>query len=179
MCFPVTIPQNLQGLRPEDQVKDSTTGLDKTLSAISQADPTGIFSVNPLEAESLRKTFTANTFSEGPVTATAGRFVGAKSSRGTNEFYQIRNEVADNRKQASLAINKALAAGDVDGARQIAAMYNQGATRKFQPWVEKYGADSDDSLREQYQSMGITLDDRAIKQRLRNIRKKQEEDEEK
>ena len=163
-------PENLQGLNPEDQVKTSTKGIDKVLSAATGG------AVNPLEAESLRSTFTAGAFSQDPVTATTKRFVGASGSRGTNEFYATRNEVADSKKRASLAINRAIEAGDEEAAARIAELHNSRMKETFQPWIEKYGAESDDSLRDEYKSLKINLDARSKKQRRNSIREKQEKE---
>lgn len=160
-------PDSLQGLAPEDQVKANTGELDKALSkAIGGA-------LNPLETQSLRKTFTAGAFDKNPADSLSGRFVGAKSSRGTNEFYEIKGDVSDMRKRASRAIDQAIAEGDVDGAKQIAQEYNQYRVQQFQPWAQQYGDEADDKLYEQFQELQLDLSKRSMKQRRRNIREKQ------
>lgn len=160
-------PESLEGLDPEDQVKENTKGVDKVVSAATG----GV--INPLEAESLRKTMSGSAFDRNPAEAVSRRFVGASGKRSTGEFYKIANEVEGLKKKASRAINAAIERGDNAAAQAIAGEYNELRIGKFAPWVEKYQASAEGDLFDKFNSLKLNLSSRSIKQRQTALRKEQ------
>lgn len=102
---------------------------------------------------------------------------GTSGTRASNEFYQLRDEVNGVKKQASNAINKAIAANDIEAAQRIAARYNEIFQEKFSPWVQTYGPtlgqdESTEKMRESFQSLKLNLSTRSIKQRRKSMSEK-------
>lgn len=156
-------PERLQGLDAQDQVKANTSELDKGISKATG----GI--VNPLEAESIRKGFTANIASDMPQNQLSKRVLGASGTKGANEFYKLRDFMSDDRNKASAAINKAIAANDIVAARQIADKYNAKFKESFDPWINKYGSTADADMQEAFLALRLNLTSRSIKQRQKNL----------
>lgn len=164
-------PGYLEGLNPEDQVQDNTSAIDAGAAQI--LDPiAGIAGadVSPQQVAQARQGVSAGLLNgKSPVDQVKNVVSGSNGTRASNEFYKTRDEVQVVRKKASNAINKAIAAGDIEAAQGIAARYNEIFAEKFQPWIKTYGAQGTDEMRESFQALKLNLSSRAIKQRRKNI----------
>ena len=168
------VPENLKGLNVEDQITDKTSPVDAGVAQF--LDPiAGIVGadVAPQQVETARQGVSASLLNgKNPVDQVKNVVTGSTGSRGSQEFYTTRNEVNEIRKKASVAINKAIAANDIEAAQRIAARYNQIYKEKFTPWIKNYGADGTDEMRESFKSLKLDLSSRSIKQRRKNINEK-------
>lgn len=164
------VPEHLQGLPVEDQITEKTPMLDAAGARV-----TGLA---PQQVGAIRQGVSANLLSgKNPADQVKNVVSGTSGTRASNEFYQLRDEVGGIRKQASNAINKAIAANDIEAARRIEQRYNQIFQEKFSPWVETYGPTlSDDEstlrMRESFQSLKLNLSTRSIKQRRKSMSEK-------
>lgn len=88
----------------------------------------------------------------------------------TKFFYQSLKS-APKRTSASKKVNDALAAGDTEGAIEIAKEYNQKYASSFKKWAEKYGKyTNDEGLLKEYTAGKIQMTPSAIKRRLESIK---------
>lgn len=165
-------PENLQGLDAADQVKANTPEIDKLVSAGTQVLP-GEMKLNPLEAGAARQGVSAGLVGSNPLDQVKNAVTGSSSTRGAAEFYKLRQTVANEKKRASNAVNKAIEAGDLEAAQDIAMRYAQKFESIFDPWVVKYGETANDDMIEAFESLKLVLSNRSIKQREKNIQKRQ------
>lgn len=159
-------PDNLRGLNPQDQVKDTTPGSDKIISAATGG------AINPLEAGVIRKGFTANLGSTDPGTQLTKRFAGASGGAHQTQFYDLVNTVRDDRNRASNAVDKALAAGDMRAAQNIVQRYNTTFRNTMDPWVKEYGNTANQSMKDAFVGLRLNLTSSSVKSRMKTINKK-------
>lgn len=159
------VPDNLKGLPAEEQVRDTTSPVDKFIANLLPGEQ------SPLKINSARTAITGNLV-RNPVD-NLGAPLTAKANAPQSEFYRVLNKTAKQRNSASNKINDAIEAGDITEARRIADEYNQYVRDSFKPWAERYKEKQTPQLLEIYNKQKINLTKRSISQRRTTIEKKQ------
>ncbi len=155
------VPDYLQGLDAKDQITPGTAPVDALMAQ---------FGISPQISKEVRGGVSASFLNgTGPVDQIKNVVSGASGTKSSNEFYKLRDEMQPIRRQASNAINKAIAAGDVAAARQIANRYNEIFKEKFDPWIQNYGAEGTDEMRDSFQGLKLNLSSQSIKQRRKQL----------
>lgn len=152
-----------QGLDAKDQVTEKTPFVDRMAAEVG---------IEPARAAEIRGGISAGLAGTDPINQVKKAVTGASGVRGKSEFYTLQSRVSADKKKASNAINKALAAGDAAAAQDIAARYNEKFRSTFDPWIERYGESADASMKEDFIGLRLNLNSQSIKQRRKNISEK-------
>jgi len=167
------VPENKKGLSPEEQASKTTTGADVGIAQV--LDPIAGLAgadVAPQQIAQIRQGASAGLLSgKNPIEQVSNVVTGAAGSRGSSEFYKLRDTVAEDRARASAAINRAIEANNIEAAQDIASRYNAKFKETFMPWVKTYGSDADADMQDAFSALKLNLTNRSIKQRLKNIQK--------
>jgi hypothetical protein len=158
------VPDNLKGLPPEEQVRETTSPIDSFIAKITPGQQ------SPIKVNAVRSAISGNTI-RNPIDSLASPLT-ASANAPTSEFYSILNKTSQKHDSASKKINEALAKGDSMEARKIADEYNEGLKAAFRPWADKFGDKQTPELIDLYNKQKINLTKKSIKQRQTNIRKK-------
>ena len=155
------VPEKLAGLPEEYQVKDSTSSLAKGVASLT--------GTSPLKAENTIKGLTGSLTTANPIQQLGNTVQGVSGNQAQSRFYDIANKNRSLKAAASLEINKALEAGNMDEAKKIADEYNQSTLELFRPWAQTYSKFATDDLNRVFKEQELKLSSRSIKQRLRSI----------
>ena len=158
------VPDNLKGLPPEEQVRETTSPIDSFIAKIIPGQQ------SPIKVNAARSAISGNTI-RNPIDSLASPLT-ASANAPTSEFYSILNKTSQKHDSASKKINEALARDDYMEARKIADEYNEGLKAAFRPWADKFGDKQTPELIDLYNKQKINLTKKSIKQRQTNIRKK-------
>lgn len=160
------VPEHLQGLNARDQVTDNTAPIDALAAQVG---------ISPQQAATVRQSVSAGLLNgDNPVDQVSKVVSGTNGTRATNEFYQLRNAMQGERKRASSAVNKAIAANDIAAAQDIVSRYNAKFKETFDPWIEQYGSQATPQMRESFLGLRLVLNSSSIKQRRNNLKKNAE-----
>lgn len=85
-------------------------------------------------------------------------------------FYQTQKIAAGKRTNANAAVTEALAAGDTERAKKIAADYNKRYAASFKEWLSKYKQYDDKTLTKEYNANKIKLTAASTKTRIKAIK---------
>lgn len=154
------VPESMQDLPNEMQVRDNTPAVDRFLAGLTGA--------SPIKTQAARQGVTGQLFSERPDEALGGAVTGAPSTATTNEFYKILGKTSKARAGASKKVNEAIAAGDYQKAMEIANEYNTYLREQFTPWAKRYGKYANADLQDRYNEQKLNLTKRGLKQRRRS-----------
>jgi hypothetical protein len=154
------VPQSLQDLPANEQVRDSTSLAGQFLGSVT--------GTSPLKAENTIRNFTGSLLTKAPQDQLGGKLAGASANKMNDEFYKTLNKTSPNRASASKYINESLAKGDYQAAKQAADTYNKYLRESFTPFGQTYGGQMTAELAGIYDEQKIVLTSRSIKQRQRN-----------
>lgn len=154
------VPQSLQDLPANEQVRPNTSEAGKFLGAITGS--------SPLVAENTLRNFTGTLLTKSPQDQLGGKLSGESANKMNDEFYKVLGKTSPNKASASKYINEALARGDYQGAKQAADRYNAYLREQFTPFGQTYGGQMTQDLADTYDEQKIVLTSRSIKQRQRN-----------
>jgi hypothetical protein len=164
------VPEGMEDLPDEMQVRDSTSTAAKLVS--------GLTGGSPIKTDSAIRSLTGNLFTSNPVSGVGDALTGARGGAEKDEFYKTLDKTAKLRAGASKRINEAIAAGDTTTARQIADEYNQQLAQSFKPWAEQHGSKATPQMQEMYDQQKLNLNRRAVRSRRRNARDRAKQEEE-
>lgn len=154
------VPESMQDLPNDQQVKEDTSGVAKFLS--------GLTGSSPMKTEQAVRSTTGQLLTSNPAGELGKSVAGANDTAPTNEFYKILKSTSKDKAGTSAKINDAIADNDFSTAMKLANDYNERLKNEFSPWAQRYGKYATPELQQMYNDQKLTLSRRSVKQRYKN-----------
>lgn len=114
---------------------------------------------------------------DNPLTTKQKTYIDSLKQQGADQatikastaFFQNLKEASGTRTNVNTAVDKALAANDLQKAQQLAEQYNKELAAGIHAWNQKYGQYATSDLQDAYDKQKINLSPTSVNSRLRSI----------